>query len=51
MAGLTEQGFAIKRYDDIISDKRTKAQEFFGLGVDTFVNSVLGQIAQLAALE
>lgn len=51
MSGLTEQGFEIKRYADILSDQRLKAQEMFGVGVDVSVNSILGQVVQLSALE
>ena len=51
MAGLTETGFEIKRYDDIITDQRAVAQDLFGAGVDTSVNTLLGQILQLSALE
>lgn len=51
MAGLTENGFELKRYQEIVSDQRSKAIELFGAGVDTSVNSILGQISQLTALE
>jgi uncharacterized phage protein gp47/JayE len=51
MAGLTDQGFDIKRYDDVIGDMRDRAEELFGSGIDTSVNSLLGQIAQLSAVE
>lgn len=51
MAGLSETGFEIKTYSDILSDQRTKATEYFGSGVDTTVNSILGQIVQLSAIE
>src|SRR5690554_3049674 len=51
MAGLTENGFEIKRYQEIVSDQRSKAIELFGAGVDTSVNSILGQLSQLTSLE
>jgi uncharacterized phage protein gp47/JayE len=51
MAGLSENGFEVKRYSEVVSDQRSKAVELFGAGVDTSVNSILGQISQLSALE
>lgn len=51
MSGLDQNGFSIKRYADILVDKRAKAQELWGSGVDTSVNSLLGQTVQLSAIE
>lgn len=51
MSGLDQNGFAIKRYTEILTDKRAKAQELFGTGVDTSVNSIFGQTVQLSAIE
>ena len=49
--GVSEMGFTLKTYDEILSDLSASAQTYFGYSVDTSVNTPLGQFLRTTAVE
>lgn len=49
--GVSETGFTLKTYDEILSDLSASAQTYFGYSVDTSVNTPLGQFLRTTAVE
>lgn len=48
---LTEKGFSRRTFDDILSDKITKAKELFGEDIDTSENTPFGKFLRINAYD